>query len=61
MKGQWGGNENLGETAAFVFLTSACSGQDVLGTRQFARSDVHRARYDLRRRDLRCLLRLNEA
>lgn len=60
MKGQQGGNENLGERAGFVFLTSPCSGEDVLGVRQFVRSDVHRAR-GLRCGDLRCLLRLSEA
>lgn len=60
MKGQQGGNEKLGGRAGFVFLTSPCSGEDVLGVWQFARSDVHTA-HDLRRGDLCCLLRLSEA
>lgn len=60
MKGQRGGNENLGERAGFVFLSSPCSGEDVLGVRQFPCSDAHTAR-GLRRGDLCCLLRLSDA
>lgn len=59
MKGQQGGNEYLGLKVGFGFLTSPCSGEDVLGVRQFAHSDVHGA-CDVKRGDLCCLLRLNE-
>lgn len=60
MKGQQGGNEYLGRKVGFGFLTSPCTGEDVLGVRQFAHSDIHGA-CDVRRGDLCCLLRLNEA
>lgn len=43
-----------------VFSPLLGSGEDDLGVRQFAHSDVHGA-CDVRRGDLCCLLRLNEA